>query len=267
MHYYKKNIGDYAKKAGRLSMLEHGAFTLLLDSCYDRERFPTLDEAIDWTWARTEAETDAVKFVLSKFFVLIDGIYVQNRVKEELAEYKAKAETNARIAREREEKRKLNKRTVNEETRTVNETCGESHEPSPNHKPLTINQEPLTNKPLNTLSIESDGPQVEKALTVVSLVKTHGVDAQVAKDFLANRKAKKLPLTSTAFDGLCREFELAGVTVPEGIRIATENGWAGFKKAWMDNLQSESRIQKPQARKMPTPDNFASKDYGMGGAL
>jgi len=29
MHYFKRNIGDYHKKAGRLSMLEHGAYTLL----------------------------------------------------------------------------------------------------------------------------------------------------------------------------------------------------------------------------------------------
>ena len=37
MHYYKRNIGDYHKKAGRLSMIEHGAYTLLIDACYDRE--------------------------------------------------------------------------------------------------------------------------------------------------------------------------------------------------------------------------------------
>lgn len=145
MHYYKKNIGDYHKKAGRLSMLEHGAYTLLLDACYDREQFPTLEEAIDWTWARSEAEIDAVKFVLSKFFSLEDGIYVQNRIKEELESYTQKALKNSEIAREREEKRR-------NQTRNVHETSPEEHEAPPNHKPLTINQEPLTNnqEPLTT---------------------------------------------------------------------------------------------------------------------
>ena len=70
MHYYKRNLGDYAKKAGRLTMLQHGAYTLLIDSCYDREIFPTLEQALEWTWASTEAEVDAVKFVLSRFFEL-----------------------------------------------------------------------------------------------------------------------------------------------------------------------------------------------------
>ena len=62
------NIGDYAKKAGRLSMLEHGAYTLLMQACYDRERFPTLGDAYDWCWVRTEDEKRAVEFILNKFF-------------------------------------------------------------------------------------------------------------------------------------------------------------------------------------------------------
>ena len=88
MHYYKRNIGDYHKKAGRLSMLEHGAFNLLIDACYDRERFPTMEEAIDWSWARTDAEVAAVQFVLKKFFILTDGVYVQPRIEEELEKWK-----------------------------------------------------------------------------------------------------------------------------------------------------------------------------------
>lgn len=135
MHYFKKNIGDYAKKAGRLSMLQHGAYTLLMDSCYDREEFPTLDEAIEWTWASSKEEIEAVTFVLRKFFTLEDGVYVQKRIQEEIAEYHGKAETNKRIAIERETKRRAN---------STNRAPVVDEAP-PNHKPLTINQEPITN--------------------------------------------------------------------------------------------------------------------------
>lgn len=154
MHYYKRNIGDYAKKAGRLSMLEHGAYTILIDSCYDREQFPTLEDAFDWAWARNDDEKSAVKFVLSKFFTLENGVYVQKRIKEELDAYKAKANTNTRVAQEREEKRRL-AQDKNESSRNVNETCEEFNKPSPNQEPRTINQEPRTinHKPLlNTSS-------------------------------------------------------------------------------------------------------------------
>lgn len=135
MHYFKMNIGDYAKKAGRLSMLEHGAYTLLIHSCYDRERFPTLEEALEWCWVRTDEEEAAVKFVLSKFFTLIDGLYVQNRIQEEIDKYHENALINKKIATEREDKRR-------NKTRTVNEACSSVNEPPPNQEPRT--KEPLT---------------------------------------------------------------------------------------------------------------------------
>lgn len=139
MHYYKRNLGDYAKKAGRLSMLQHGSYTLLLDACYDREEFPTLEQAIEWTWASTTEEVEAVTFVLRKFFVLEEGVYVQKRIQEELAVYQEKSGTNKRIAIERETNRK---EKGTKRTRNVNAASESGDEPPPNHEPLTINQKP-----------------------------------------------------------------------------------------------------------------------------
>jgi uncharacterized protein YdaU (DUF1376 family) len=134
MHYYKRNLGDYAKKAGRLTMLQHGAYTLLIDSCYDREVFPTLEQALEWTWASTEAEVDAVKFVLSRFFTLDkDGCYVQDRILAELLHYHKNADTNKRIADEREAKRRGNNTN---RVQVVDEA-------PPNQEPLTINHKPI----------------------------------------------------------------------------------------------------------------------------
>ena len=146
MHYYKRNLGDYAKKAGRLTMLQHGAYTLLIDSCYDREVFPTLEQALEWTWASTEAEVEAVKFVLSRFFVLDkDGCYVQDRILQELLHYHKNADTNKRIADEREAKRKENS------TKRVQSV----DEPPPNHKPLTTNHKPIDIDAYASLSAEA----------------------------------------------------------------------------------------------------------------
>jgi uncharacterized protein YdaU (DUF1376 family) len=131
MHYYKRNLGDYAKKAGKLSMLQHGAYTVLIDACYDREQFPTMEEAIDWAWASTAQEVEAVEFVLRKFFKLVNGRYMQDRIQEEIETYQRNCETNSRIAIEREEKRKASSPM---RAQTV-------HEAPPNQEPLTINQE------------------------------------------------------------------------------------------------------------------------------
>lgn len=140
MHYYKRHIGDYHSKAGRLSMLQHGAYNLLIDACYDRERFPTREEAIDWCWASTPEEVQAVEFVLARFFTLENGVYVQSRIAEEIEKYKEKSETNRRIAVEREQARRHGL------ARNVYETSPELHESPPNHKPITTNQEPLTTR-------------------------------------------------------------------------------------------------------------------------
>jgi uncharacterized protein YdaU (DUF1376 family) len=150
MHYYKRNIGDYHRKAGRLSMLEHGAYTLLMDACYDREKFPTMDEAIAWSWARNDDEISAVKFVLSRFYVLTDGVYVQTHIAEDLETYRGNCSTNARIARNREEKKR-------ERARSVVESFTNSEKNAPNHKPLTINQEPLTNNKTISAQVPVDG--------------------------------------------------------------------------------------------------------------
>ncbi|MDM1021634.1 YdaU family protein [Acinetobacter sp. VNK23] len=91
MHYYERNIGDYHRKAGRLNILQHGVYNLLIDACYDRETFPTtLEEAIDWVWATSPEEIEAVKFVLKKFFNQNeDGVYIQKHIQEDLNSYKS----------------------------------------------------------------------------------------------------------------------------------------------------------------------------------
>lgn len=135
MHYFKRNIGDYHKKAGRLSMLEHGAYTLLMDACYDREKFPTMEQALDWCWARSVDEIAAVKLVLDKFFCLDGELYTQKRIADEIDGYHQKSKTNKQIALDREAARRA------ERERIEHETCTNEHLTT-NQEPLTTNQEP-----------------------------------------------------------------------------------------------------------------------------
>ena len=61
-----------------------------------------------------------------------------------------------------------------------------------------------------------------------------GVDQQHATDWLTARKAKRLPLTPTAWDDTKAEACKAGLTVAGAIKRAAKNGWAGFKASWPD---------------------------------
>ncbi len=244
MHYYKRNLGDYAKKAGRLSMLQHGSYTLLIDSCYDREQFPTLDEAIEWTWASSKEERESVEFVLNKFFVKQeDGRYVQSRIEEELNEYHEKAITNKRIAEEREAKRKESK--TNRE-RTVNES-------PPNHKPRTINQEPLTknhNKE-EPLAI-AIAPKFDFKKSLIDL----GVEEKNIFAWMQVRKLKKAANTEIAMQALIRESAKAGMSVNDAVLISAERNWQGFNADWVLNPSN--------GQKKSSHTNFSAIDYTQG---
>lgn len=219
MHYYKRNLGDYAKKAGRLSLLQHGSYTVLTDACYDRERFPTLEQAIEWTWAESPEEVNAVKFILRKFFVLEDGIYVQTRIQEEIAEYHEKSLTNKRIAVEREINRK-NKST--KRARTVNE-------PPPNHKPLTKNQEPLTKN---------------------HVLSEHGISIDSWNDFLEHRKSLRKPFSEKAQELSIQKLiklKSEGFNPKDVIEQSIESGWAGLFKT---NKKNELKLENEPVKKV-----------------
>ena len=225
MHYYKRNLGDYAKKAGRLSMLQHGAYTLLIDACYDREQFPTREEAIDWAWASSAAEVEAVEFVLCKFFVLEGDRYVQKRIQEEILEYREKADLNARIAQERETKRK-EKRT--ERALVVDEA-------PPNQEPLTTNHETPPN-----------GGVARKR----AAARPDEVAEPVWQDFQRLRAQKRAPLTDTALAGLLREAEKAGIGLGDALAYCCEQGWQGFNAGWYaERTGKQPRAQSPPASK------------------
>jgi hypothetical protein len=64
MNYYERHIGDYARDTAHLSMLEHGAYSLLLDRYYMTERAIPTDEAHRLARARTALERAAVSAVL-----------------------------------------------------------------------------------------------------------------------------------------------------------------------------------------------------------
>ena len=218
MHYYKRNLGDYAKKAGRLTMLQHGAYTLLIDSCYDREVFPTLEQALEWTWASTEAEVEAVKFVLSRFFVLDkDGCYVQDRILQELLHYHKNADTNKRIADEREAKRR--------ENRTKREQVVD--EAPPNHKPLTTNHKPIKN-------------------TATIVATPEGVSDSVWQEFIAHRKSKRARVTQLVIDGISEQARIAGWSLENALKETIVRNWQSFKADWVkdENLSKTGQMNQ-----------------------
>lgn len=100
MNYYERHLGDYARDAGHLTMLEHGAYTLLLDRYYTTECGIPEDQAHRVCRARSSAEREAVDTVLREFFTLNAGVWVNGRAEREVTKMQAKvkaAQSNGKL--------------------------------------------------------------------------------------------------------------------------------------------------------------------------
>lgn len=198
MYYYQHHIGDYRRDTSHLTLLEHGIYRQLLDLYYITEK-PLDANALRLISARTTDEMHATQQILSEFFTLENGLYYHSRCEDEIAKFHEKSNKASASAKARWNK--------NNNLKDANALRMNS-ERNANHKPITNNHKPKINTP--------DGV----ALTLWS-------------DFLTLRKAKKLPITQTALDGINREAEKAGLTIAQAITICCERGWGGFKADWL----------------------------------
>jgi uncharacterized protein YdaU (DUF1376 family) len=98
MNFYPRHVGDYARDAGHLTLIEHGVYTLLLDRLYATERPIPASEPYRIVRAASRAERAAVDAVLAEFFTLTDDGWRNKRVDQEIermAEKRVKAQQSA----------------------------------------------------------------------------------------------------------------------------------------------------------------------------
>lgn len=111
MNYYERHLGDYARDAGHLTLLEHGVYTLLLDRYYTTEQGIPADQAHRICRARTRDEKQAVDAVLADFFTLTDGVWVNGRAELEIEKFRAsEPDRQAKRDNERERQRRTRER-------------------------------------------------------------------------------------------------------------------------------------------------------------
>lgn len=111
MNYYERFMGDYGKKTGRLSLIKHGAYALLLDAYYSEEEpLPAdYDELFRICRAMDKGEREAVKVVADKFFpVAIDGMRHNERADEEIAKARKRIQASKENGRKGGRKAKPN---------------------------------------------------------------------------------------------------------------------------------------------------------------
>jgi uncharacterized protein YdaU (DUF1376 family) len=128
MNFYKHHIGDYAQATSHLSFVEDAAYSRLIRKYYAEEKpLPTeIKSAQRLIGARTKEEKQAVEDMLNEFFILEADGWHNKRCDEELARANAQADTNKRIAEEREARKKALKEAETNRSEFEHESLNES---------------------------------------------------------------------------------------------------------------------------------------------
>jgi hypothetical protein len=81
------------------------------------------------------------------------------------------------------------------------------------------------------------------------LLTESGIDPDLARDFLAVRRAKKAPLTPTALAGIVREAGKAKLSLEAALRVCCERGWSGYKADWPGARGAVNGAAAPERRR------------------
>jgi len=206
MHFYRFHIGDYKSATAHLSNEEDLAYRRLLDMYYDTEKPIPLET--DWVARRIRVGSEVVVTVLQDMFVETENGWIHDRCDEEICEYH-------RMADRARANGKAGGRPKN--------PVGSQSEPSGK---LTNNHKPVTN---NQIDIKRTSAPVCP----------EGISLQVWNDYLAVRKAKRSPLTSTALTAIEKEAGKAGWSLEKALSECAARGWIGFKAEWVDKLSTQ----------------------------
>lgn len=149
MHYYTFHPKDYMSKTGFLEPLEDLAYRRMLDYCYLNEKPLPADIDEIALLVSMRSHCDSIAVVLRYFFELTEDGYINDRVEKEIEAYQEKSEKARVSARARWDKRKPKKAPKTNDSNSScerNANASETHDGrNANHKPLTNNQEPVTN--------------------------------------------------------------------------------------------------------------------------
>ena len=233
MHYFQFNIGDYASHTSRLTPLEDLAYRRMLDLYYLNEQ-PLIGCVTDVARELGLSEyTAEVKYVLGKFFTENETGFSQKRIDLEIKKYKSnhKGKIKAGKASAKARAAKASSKVTGVEQ--VLNTSATNDELTINHKPLTINQEPVSNKDL----VESK-PQRSK-------FKFSDVDYQFAEWVYSLVKkvapSSKKPNFESWANTIRLMRELDKLTHDDISQVFT---WANLDQFWSANILSAAKLRE-----------------------
>jgi uncharacterized protein YdaU (DUF1376 family) len=209
-NWYPFYVGDYMRDTAHLSMLEHGAYRLLLDHYYstgqplpdDKKQLYRICRAFD------EQEQISIDRVLQLFFKhdAKAKIYTQGKVQKEIEKKTDISEKRAQAAKNKGKNRPANAMQMQSKCKANDDTS------------------------TSTSTI----------LSKDNIIRPADVSIQVWDDFIQHRKNVKAKLTKTALDGIINQAKKAGWTLEDALIETCTRGWKSFKAEWVQGKKTKS---------------------------
>lgn len=149
MNYYEHHLGDYARDAGHLSIVEEGVYRRLLDAYYARESPLPLGLSQCKKLARVSrspVEHRAVEYVLAEFFVKEADGYHQKRCDEEIQRFRSRSATARSSANARWSHSERNAKAMRTHCERINGNMQTHCEGNALQSPDSSLQSPITKK-------------------------------------------------------------------------------------------------------------------------
>ncbi|WKT72001.1 YdaU family protein [Acinetobacter variabilis] len=292
MNYYQHHIGDFNNATRHLSLVERAIYRDLLDMYYDTEKpidASNLERLARRLQCATEDQTAALKYVLEEFFTLQDGAYINNRCEREIAEFHGKrkqaSEAGKASAKKRAEKKQQGPNggssnaeqsngdsstdvedQSNENSTNVEAALNENltdEQPTINHKPLTINQEPVTNNysgssntleqdfPLPPIQFSQYQPEDHKRYSVLECVNVYPIHY----DFIELGKQRNPELPEQDLISMFTNF--GDFFSAKADSKNTPSLWLVKWFTWIQNNKDEVRRQREAKSQPQKPKSFS----------
>lgn len=233
MNYYRRYSGDYLKKTARLSILEHGAYSLLLDYYYaDEEPLPADHEEIyRIVRALSPPERKAIDKVLGLYFALRADGYHNERADEEIAIAQPAIEA-ARINGKRGGRPPKNPTRNPPDTPEENPAGYDTQEPTGLEAgiepPTTILQPPAFEPPTSNPQPKSEARKRRAAPAKTALPDGFSVSERVRK-WAEEKGFARLDEHLENFLSKCRAKGYTYADWDEGFMGAIRDDWAGLR--------------------------------------
>lgn len=257
MVYINFHIGDWISSTRLLTATERGVYFDLLTQYYVDEGPLMRSQCDRISRAYADEEREAMRYVLNEFFEDREDGYHCARCDRDIAACREKSKNAQKSAQARWLKKTPVKTSetmrpaCESDASAVQSQCERMSERNANalqpntHNPIPITQICVSNE---THTQASPAPR-KRAKSVASILKPEGVPDQEWFDYLAVRKAKRLPLTETAWKDFLDEVEKAGITVADAVHICCVKGWGGFKASWLKNEQARTAGLPPKVNR------------------